>query len=225
MLDCIYHEPNDTYYILDVMCWRGCDLHDCTTEFRLFWLTGKLSELATTPNLQHQPPIGFSTTVDGSQYGGLSIGAAGGRQFVQVQHHPATPEGLSAAYSGPVPFTRDGLYFIHTQSHYFPGQTPLALVWKDSSTSRYFLDTDAAGVPLEEQHVVLSYRGRDDSVCTGDEPPVPLGLMPQQFVRNVKKVLKDGRLLRFKLGSGGVTFHDGQPVSFSFGMGGFILRE
>ena len=32
------------YYILDVMCWKGYALYDCTAEFRLFWLRGKLEE-------------------------------------------------------------------------------------------------------------------------------------------------------------------------------------
>jgi hypothetical protein len=42
-------------------------------------------------------------------------------------------------------FVRDGLLLLHKEAQYCPGQTPLALLWKDRSSSRYFIDTDAAG--------------------------------------------------------------------------------
>lgn len=29
ILDCIYNEAKQTYYILDVMCWRGHPVYDC----------------------------------------------------------------------------------------------------------------------------------------------------------------------------------------------------
>ena len=44
ILDCIFHEPDDTYYLLDVMCWKGYSLYDCSTEFRLYWRETKLQE-------------------------------------------------------------------------------------------------------------------------------------------------------------------------------------
>lgn len=33
-----------TYYIQDVLVWRGYSLVDCGADFRLFWLTSKLAE-------------------------------------------------------------------------------------------------------------------------------------------------------------------------------------
>ena len=44
ILDCIFHEEDATYYIMDTMCWKGYSLYDCTTEFRLFWRDTKLAE-------------------------------------------------------------------------------------------------------------------------------------------------------------------------------------
>ena len=44
ILDCIFHELDDTYYLLDVMCWKGYSLYDCSTEFRLYWREAKLQE-------------------------------------------------------------------------------------------------------------------------------------------------------------------------------------
>lgn len=42
-------------------------------------------------------------------------------------------------------FQRDGLLLLHKEGQYWPGQTPLALLWKDAGSSRYFIDTDPAG--------------------------------------------------------------------------------
>ncbi|XP_072349139.1 snurportin-1 isoform X3 [Scyliorhinus torazame] len=44
ILDCIYSEVNRTFFVLDVMCWRGHPVYDCQTEFRFFWLQSKLQE-------------------------------------------------------------------------------------------------------------------------------------------------------------------------------------
>lgn len=33
ILDCIYSEVDRTYYILDVMCWRGHPVYDCAVRF------------------------------------------------------------------------------------------------------------------------------------------------------------------------------------------------
>lgn len=32
ILDCIYSEVDRTYYILDVMCWRGHPVYDCAVR-------------------------------------------------------------------------------------------------------------------------------------------------------------------------------------------------
>ncbi|CAM8896126.1 unnamed protein product [Rhodiola kirilowii] len=34
VLDCIFHELDQTYYVIDMVCWRGYSLHYCTAEFR-----------------------------------------------------------------------------------------------------------------------------------------------------------------------------------------------
>jgi snurportin-1 len=215
LLDCIYHAPTNTYYILgkgflfnnsnpaavfsflfkilylnllilfcstDMMIWRGHELYDCTTEFRFFWMHSKLEEEKT--NLQ-----------------------AHDKKILPLPAYPSTPSGIQAAYYDPVPFTRDGVYFIHRRTHYSPGQTPLALTWKDAFSSKYFIDTDAQGIVHPEQQVVLQYAETPTrAVCTGDEPMIPLGSMPQQFVEKVGGKLKPGRLLKFNLGVGGVEF-------------------
>ena len=44
ILDCIFQEARSTYYIMDLMCWKGYTLYDCSTEFRQFWMQSKLPE-------------------------------------------------------------------------------------------------------------------------------------------------------------------------------------
>ncbi len=86
---------------------------------------------------------------------------------------------MQAAYSGMVPFQlRDGLLFLNKEAHYDLGSSPLALLWKDVHSSRFSLDTDAAGVVPQWQHVVLQFL---DNGClgTGDDPPLIVGTVPQ----------------------------------------------
>ena len=40
-----FAEPQQTYYVIDVMCWQGYVLYDCAAEFRLYWLAAKLAEI------------------------------------------------------------------------------------------------------------------------------------------------------------------------------------
>lgn len=50
ILDCIYSEVNQTYYVLDVMCWRGHPFYDCQVRidnllvFPVFFPLGKVGQ-------------------------------------------------------------------------------------------------------------------------------------------------------------------------------------
>ena len=101
----------------------------------------------------------------------------------------AFADSLAAAHSGPVPFVRDGCYFLHKHSLYVPEATPLALLWKDAACSPYALDTDAHGVVPEQQLLVLAWR-MDGTVATQDEPPVVLGRMPTDFAQSLGRKLR-----------------------------------
>ncbi|TRZ01545.1 hypothetical protein DNTS_021819 [Danionella cerebrum] len=62
ILDCIYSELDRTYYILDVMCWRGHPVYDCSTEFRFYWLQSKVDEVEGLSEISKINPFRF---VDG----------------------------------------------------------------------------------------------------------------------------------------------------------------
>ena len=84
-------QPNSTYYIIDMMCWRGYSLYDCTYEFRHFWIESKLAEIDALDKSSTYNRYGFSI----------------------VPAYKCDVGGLEAAYSGPVPFERDGCLFLN----------------------------------------------------------------------------------------------------------------
>ncbi|KAI9239442.1 MAG: hypothetical protein BYD32DRAFT_485719 [Podila humilis] len=47
ILDCVYSSVTRTFWTLDIMCWRGHPVYECETEFRFWWLRGKLAEIET----------------------------------------------------------------------------------------------------------------------------------------------------------------------------------
>jgi snurportin-1 len=77
--------------VIDMVCWRGYSLYDCTAEFRFFWLNSKLSETNAS-----DPP---------SQYHRY--------RFNVVRIYECNLIGLQAAYSGQVSYVRDGLLFYN----------------------------------------------------------------------------------------------------------------
>ncbi|XP_067871447.1 snurportin-1 isoform X2 [Heterodontus francisci] len=104
ILDCIYSEVNRTFFVLDVMCWRGHPVYDCQTEFRFFWLQSKLQE-------------------EGEKL--AEIASRNPFKFVGLLNSPCTPEAICQTLTANYPFEVDGLLFYHRQTHYTPGSTPL----------------------------------------------------------------------------------------------------
>ncbi|XP_027568064.1 snurportin-1 [Pipra filicauda] len=103
ILDCIYNEAQRTYYILDVMCWRGHPVYDCQTDFRFFWLSSKIQE---------EKGLGETSRINPYK-------------FVGLQNFPCSSDSLCELLATDFPFEVDGLLFYHRQTHYTPGSTPL----------------------------------------------------------------------------------------------------
>ncbi|PNT69962.1 hypothetical protein BRADI_2g03710v3 [Brachypodium distachyon] len=185
ILDCIFHEPDETYYIVDMICWRGYSLYDCTAEFRFFWINSKLTETSAG-----DPPSTYH------RY-----------RFCAVPMYESTLEGLQAAYSGSTPYVKDGLLFYNKHAHYQTGITPLTLVWKDEACSQYVLDTDSEGQVPTEQHVVLELQ-EDGKLITSDDPPIIFGTLNSEFIQ--KSNLRPGNLVRFSVRDESVKLVDGK---------------
>ncbi|OQR81202.1 snurportin-like protein [Achlya hypogyna] len=114
VLDCIFSESEGTFHILDVMCWKGYLLYDCTAEFRFYWLQDKLSETKA-----------------------MTVTTANPYAFHAVPYFDCTPEGIQTAYHGAFAFEKDGLLFYCKAGIYALGLSPLVLLWKDPHTSPY----------------------------------------------------------------------------------------
>ena len=189
ILDCVFHEPDSVYYVLDMMCWKGYALYECSAEFRLFWVQSKLAECMPSPGQEQQrysfvPVPSFACSQGESQSLNMtaapsllllltvlfvSLGLLGFSMMFSMRRvlvlwslcaetlslpivtMLCDAEGLHHAYSSPVPFQRDGLYFLHKEGHYSLDTTPLAVLWKDEACSPYIIDTDANGVVPEHQ--------------------------------------------------------------------------
>lgn len=193
VLDAVFQSSTNTFYIVDCMQWEDYSLLDCDFEFRRFWLNQRLPDVMASQ--QNVPSAECALQV----------------APVEV----ATREMLTRAYSEDMSYAKEGLIFIHKESHYVQGQqTPLCLQWKDAACSRYPIDTDASGKVLERQSVVLKLREDQRSVCTGDNPPLTLGTLPQHFVDQNAHNLQPGTLFRFNLGPDGLKLApDGRPIA------------
>ncbi|KAF7833978.1 snurportin-1 [Senna tora] len=185
ILDCIFHELDQTYYVIDMVCWRGYSLYDCTAEFRFFWLNSKLAETGACDSPSHYHKYRFSL----------------------VPVYNCDHNGLYAAYTEAVPYAKDGLLFYNKHAHYQTGITPLALVWKDENCSQYVIDTDSEGQVPSQQQVVLELQ-EDGKLTTSDDPPMVFGCLDGSFI--AQSELKSGCLLRFAIGEGGLVFVDGK---------------
>ena len=104
ILDCIFHEPSQTYYILDLMCWAGYPIYDSELTFRTFWKEQKLKESGQVSTYSLVNPL----------------------PFLDLPYHPCTKESLIKILAEPPPFNVDGLLFVHKQCPYILGRHPLA---------------------------------------------------------------------------------------------------
>nr|XP_006629140.1 PREDICTED: snurportin-1 [Lepisosteus oculatus]XP_015198877.1 PREDICTED: snurportin-1 [Lepisosteus oculatus]XP_015198878.1 PREDICTED: snurportin-1 [Lepisosteus oculatus] len=122
ILDCIFSEVDRTFYILDVMCWRGHPVYDCQTEFRFFWLQSKVQETENLTDITKRNPF----------------------RFVSLQCVSCTVEPIQQALAKEYAFKVDGLLFYHRQTHYTPGSTPL-VGWL-----RPYMVSDILGIEVPE---------------------------------------------------------------------------
>lgn len=160
ILDCILHKGPAgshrrtwTYYVVDCMCWNGHAVYDCTTEFRLFWLQSKLSEV-----------------------GADVLSYDNERRILPLPCFPATPEGIATVYAEQFGFVKDCLLFLNQESHYQAGVSPLALLWKDPHCSAYFIESRSAG----DEQVASLVLGSAGELNTSDDPPMKLGTLSSE---------------------------------------------
>ena len=77
--------------MIDMVCCRGYSLYECTAEFRFFWLQSKLDETGAC-----DPPSFYHKF-----------------RFSVVPFYNCDQSGLHSAYTGSLPYVKDGLLFYN----------------------------------------------------------------------------------------------------------------
>ena len=95
ILDCIFSEALNTFYILDMMCWNGFQYYDCETDFRLSWVQQKCVENQEMAVISTRNPYSFQT----------------------LPYYQCTTASIEEALNSPMPFPGqlDGLLMYHKE--------------------------------------------------------------------------------------------------------------
>jgi len=133
-LECIFYEPHQTYYVMDVISWRGMSMHESSVDFRFFWCQSKIEDAG----------VELATINPNNDF-----------LFRSLESYFCNLEGISNVYSAPTPYIKDGLLFYYKNAYYEPGLTPLVLAWKDNTVSRYPIDAPDGQTPYKIQECTL----------------------------------------------------------------------
>jgi len=124
VLDCIYSEADRTYYVLDVLSWKGHPVVNSETEFRFYWLQVKLDEGRDVMSHSRLNPF----------------------RFVSVTSYKNAD--LERVLCAPPPYAVDGLLFYHRRTHYTAGSTPL-VGWL-----KVYMVPEHLGIPVADTYMV-----------------------------------------------------------------------
>lgn len=105
IFDCFFHPDSSTYFVLDMMSWKGHSYYDCSTDFRFFFRDQKLAETATR-----------------------KVTPTNAYPIVPLPYFQCTGSDISSAMSSPVVPSKDGLVFYNMEAHYELGPSPLMCI-------------------------------------------------------------------------------------------------
>lgn len=128
ILDCVFYESTQSYYILDVMCWGGHPVYDSDTEFRTFWKEQKCKEFSEISTYSRVNPLPFHNLL----------------------YHACTKESLAKILADTPPYQVDGVLFIHKECRYIIGRSPLVIWLKPH------MIPDLLGVPVSAEFLAQS---------------------------------------------------------------------
>ena len=146
-LDCIYAETEQTYYVVDVLCWKGTRLVDCPSELRLWWMHSKLSECKAEQTSSTNPcrfvPLGYapctSEALRAAYHTRAPMASADPDVSAMDDGRASSADGSGGGRGG-----KDGLLLLHREALYEAGPSPLLLSWADNTCSARFYDYGSA---------------------------------------------------------------------------------
>ena len=123
ILDCIFHVTSHTYYVLDLLCWRGHPVYDSDRDFRVYWAKTQLAETEGVAKQSRINPYIFRA----------------------LDSFSSSRESMAHVLSKAWPLEVDGLLFFHKHCHYKAGSSPLA-VWL-----KPHMVTDILKIPVSDE--------------------------------------------------------------------------
>ncbi|XP_046438066.1 snurportin-1-like [Daphnia pulex] len=105
ILDCLWNDHKQCYFVLDVLSWSRVPLLGCEAEFRFYWVNGKFNE---------HPELGMKSKKN--RY-----------PFIPLPILPCIKENIEALLEDEKQSWQplDGLLFYHKLGFYTPGVSPL----------------------------------------------------------------------------------------------------
>ncbi|XP_067647293.1 snurportin-1 [Eurosta solidaginis] len=130
LLDCVYSNVQDTFYVLDALVYGNQELIHCETQFRFFWLRSKFAECEELSNRSqyNEKPLKLLERYDFENFADVSE---------VLQRFPIWPENEPEL---------DGLLFYHKEASYTCGSTPL-VGWLFA-----FMVSDVLGIKVNENY-------------------------------------------------------------------------
>lgn len=139
--------------------------------------------------------------------GGENSGGGGANGDAEKKQKP--PVKMAPTLVGKHGFIQDGLLFIHKETHYELGVTPLVLLWKDPHCSRFFLETEDGSTVSQQQVATLGcFKDRTVRCLEGQV----LGTLPEAFV--TMQGFEDGDLVKMGLEGVDVASERVQAIHF-----------
>lgn len=206
-------------WVLDVMVWNDRYMHDCSAEFRFFWLGSALAELDDNEVSAPSPE-----RVDGGDRDEVLVDVEGGevgadgkkRQWLNFQPVPvydADEAGLSAATDESMSTVsgiraQDGILLYAKDAQVELGLTPAVLAWKDSATSAHAIETFPEPAPTDIEPcdlplvVTLSHAavtGSMRNLVTSDSSPVVIAEVPEDALAALGGRQWQSRLVRVRV--------------------------
>lgn len=206
-------------WVLDVMVWNDRYMHDCSAEFRFFWLGSALGELD-----DNEFSVPSAEGVDGGDGDEELVDVDGGevsaggkkRQWLNFQPVPvydADEAGLSAATDEAMSAVsgiraQDGILLYAKDAQVELGLTPAVLAWKDASTSAHAIETFPEPAPTDVAPcdlplvVTLAHEavaGSMRNLMTSDASPVVIAEVPEDALAVLGGRQWQSRLVRVRV--------------------------
>jgi snurportin-1 len=163
ILDCIYNaietsssDHEGTYYVLDVLCWKGYPIHDSEAEFRLFWLQNKLEECGYTQR--------NAMCTNSVEFHWLPLYSIESKDNIDQFYSRNAMESIDRWG-----FQQDGVLFFNKHAHYISSTNPFILFWKDSSCSPYSIEEENFQFSNDGQRQFVTLKIEEGNILTLDD--------------------------------------------------------